>query len=232
MNELLQLLIRHYETEQKNLQSLLDDCLLEEDYKYARYYHNNLQILQKNLFNLYSLSDYNHVKKTEQLRILSNIEFARSKNNIDSSFIESKIKNVQAELSRLNELPVFEVEEKHDIESAIINLLERKVAGFKLFILPEENLYLDFSLSASDTVHIEFTPFNALNKYSFHDLVHNSEIESLHHNGFKLSEDGNIIYLDFSLIECSTRSLMIFLSKLFLEILHRQFRETFKLLIY
>ena len=84
MDESLQSLIKHYEWEQHLLKALLDDCLLEEDYKFAKYYRNNLNALQEMLHNLYCLTDYNHAEKAEALRMLSNIK-ANVKRSTDNS---------------------------------------------------------------------------------------------------------------------------------------------------
>src|SRR6187455_1633357 len=73
MDEYLKLLITHYEFEQQNLQSFLDDCLSQEDYKFAKYYLEHLRFLQKTLFKLYRLLDYNHAEKAALLNRLSNI---------------------------------------------------------------------------------------------------------------------------------------------------------------
>ena len=233
MDENLQLLIKHYEVEQQLLQSLLDECLAEEDYKYARYYLKNLRLLQETLFNLYALSDYNHTEKTKVLRMISNIESIKKTDNDFISYREKQLQELNAKLSILNEMPIIEIEEKYDIENAIIQLLEKQINGFKLFILKEANLYLDFTLTEIDIVHIEFTPFKALfNEYLFSDLLGDSEIESLHKNGFKLNDDQNVFYINFNLQNQSTQLLEIFLSRIFFEILHWHSRKNFELVIY
>lgn len=232
MDEHLKLLIVQYEAEQQTLQLLLNECLAEEDYKFAKYYHKHLRRLEKTLFNLYSLSDYNHSQKTELQKRLSNMELIKSKENLHSPFIEREIKNLQTKLSQLNELAGFEVEEKYDIENAIIYLLEEKINGFKLIILKKGNLYLDFSFPGEDTIHIQFTPFNKLAEYAFTDLLHSSEIELLYLNGFTLSEDRNVMYIDFCLEGSSTQRLTIFLAKLFFDILSFQQTKFFELLTY
>ena len=93
---------------------MLDECLLEEDYKYARYYLKNLRLLQKTLFNLYALSDYNHAEKAEILRVLKNIEIVSKKYQDDSfnNFRNDRLKELKEKLSALNYLPAEEVEEK------------------------------------------------------------------------------------------------------------------------
>ena len=171
MDEHLQLLIRHYEAEQQNLQTLLDECLFEEDYKFAKYYLKNLRLLREILFNLYSLSDYDHAKKAELRRRLSNVESSTKEPDhpLFKEFREKEIKELTDKLSSLNEKPIIEVEEKHDIENAIIYLLEKKISGFKLFISKRYNLYLDFTLAATDVVHIEFTPLDTLYEKYFFD---------------------------------------------------------------
>jgi hypothetical protein len=57
MDESLQLLIHHYEAKQNFLQALLDDCLLKEDYRFAKYYLNNLRALQKNTLQFLLLNE-------------------------------------------------------------------------------------------------------------------------------------------------------------------------------
>ena len=109
-----------------------------------------------------------------------------------------------------------------------INLLERKINGFKLFMLKRDNLYLDFTLAATEVVHIEFTPFNKLNgEYS-----PDSETEILKQHGFKLNDNANILYMGFDLKDRSTRTLMTFLSQLFLKPFYSYTRKNFELSIY
>lgn len=233
MDEHLQLLITHYETEQQNLQTLLNECLSEEDYKYAKYYLKNLRLLQKTLFNLYCLLDYDHAKKVKLLQVLSNIKLVKNKNDLDSSLIEKELESLQTKLSILNEKSIIEVAEKHDIENAIIYLLERKINGFKIFILKRDNLYLDFTLAAADVVHIKFTPFNLLNgEYSFDNFFEDSTIETLKRNGFKLNGNANILYIDYHLKNKSTQVLMVFLSQLFFSTLRWYIEKKLALSIY
>jgi hypothetical protein len=216
MDSYLQLLISHYEAEQQVLQSLLDECLLEEDYKYARYYLKNLRLLQRTLNNLYALSDYNHAEKTKVLSFISNIQSHKKRFNNDftSSFDEERLKKLNLKLSILNEQPVIEVEQKYDVENAIIQLLEKKINSFKLFILKTYNLYLYFTLIEPGIVHIEFTPFkNFIDDYSLNE----SKIELLVKRGFNLSYDQSILYIDFDLRDQTIQSLKKFLSRIFFE---------------
>lgn len=235
MDECLQLLITHYEAEQQNLQTLLDECLSEEDYRFARYYLKNLRLLRETLFNLYSLSDYAHAEKARLLRILSNLRSAikYADHPLLKALREKEINELTAKLSLLNEKPIIEVEEKHNIENAIIQLVEEKINGFKFFISKRDNLYLDFTLAEADVIHIGFTPFNLLHgEYSFNNFFEDSKIEILKRNGFKLSDNANILYIDFDLKDRSTQTLVIFLSKLFLKPSYGYAKENFELSIY
>lgn len=230
MDEHLQLLITHYEAEQQNLQTLLNECLSEEDYKFAKYYLKNLKLLRETLFTLYCLADYDHAEKAKLLRILSNLHSVidDAGHPLFTEVIEKEIKEMTAKLSLLNEKPIIEVEEKHDIENAIIYLLERKINGFKLFMSKRYNSYLDFTLAAADVVHIEFTPFDEL----YEEYSVDSEKEILKHHGFKLNGNANILYIDFDLKDISTKILMIFLSQLFFGTLRYHIEKKLKLSIY
>lgn len=233
MDENLQSLINYYEGEQSLLQTLLDKCLREENYKYAKYYLKNLQHLQKTLFNLYSLADATYAEKNKISQLISNIMSIKEECNDKSmaNFCEKTLKEFKTKLSALNEIPLVEPEEKHDIENSIIRLAEKNINGFQL-ILKEADLFLDFTLAQPDVIRIELTPFNALHKSSFDSLFHDSEIKSLKKNGFKLSDNQNNFYINFNLKNQSTRSLNIFLAYVFFEILHWHSRKNSELLIY
>jgi len=235
MHEDLQLLISHYENEQQLLRSLLDECLLEEDYKYAYSYRKTLWLVEKTLFNLYALSDKNHKEKADIKRHISNIQFRKKKPDINfvSTSYEEILQQLNARLDKLNQLPVVAIEEKHDIENAIIRLLEKEINGFKISILKQWNVYLNFTLIEANTIHMEFTPFNTLsNNYSFGNLFHDSEIEALKRYGFRLNEDHNVFYINFNLEGNSTQLLIEFLLRIFYEILNGHSGKILELLIY
>ncbi len=226
MDENLQLVINHYEIEQQLLQSLLDECLLEKDYKYAKYYLKNLRLLQKTLFNLYALSDYNHAEKTEVLRQISNSDLMLQKQQDDffKKFAVNRSRELNVKLSALNKMPVVEVEEKNDLENAIIRLLEKDIKRFKLFILRTKNFYMDFSLQRQDIVRIEFTPFKNFYEYF---SISDFEIQALQRIGFMLNQDR--LYINFDLTNQSTQAIKIFLSRIFFEVFYWHSRKGFEL---
>ena len=109
-------------------------------------------------------------------------------------------------------MPQKEVEEKYDFENAIIRLLENNIQGFRLYILRRFNFYIEFSLQATDVIHIEFTPFkNFDERFEFNTF----EKTTLQHLGFILA--GELLFIDFDLKENSIQSMKILLSRIFLK---------------
>jgi hypothetical protein len=240
LNNDLKLLIDQYEAEQKTLQSFLDDCLLEEDYEYAKYYRKNLWLIEKFLFNLYSLTDYKHAEKAEIKRQISNIEFLKKskKDQFKLRFAEKRLQELNEKLDALNRETITEIEEKYDIENAIIRLLEKEINGFKIFILKGFNLYLDFTLIETEIIHISFTPLSkifserTLEQYALNYFINDTDIKSLKRNGFKLSDDENLLYINFDLKNKSTQFLISFLSFVFYKILNSHSAKVLELKIY
>jgi hypothetical protein len=224
----LKLLIDHYESEQKTLQFLLNDCLLEEDYKFAKYYSKNLRLAQKRLYVLYCLSDNNYAEKTEVLKRIKNFELKLKKldSQFREDFIEIEIHGMNTTLAKLKELPIIEVEEKHDLENATIQLLENKIKGFKL-ISKQLAFYINFSLRNRDVIQIKFTPFNDSADYSFFD---GSQIKRLQKLGFNLNY--NTLYTNVDVHNQSTQVINILLSRIFFEIFYWHRWKLLELVIY
>lgn len=181
------------------------------------------------MYNIYCLADYNYAEKEEALRISLNIKASIKRSFDDSThdFLEQRLNELNEKLSRLEELPVKEVEEKHDVENAIILVLENDIKKFKLFILKKFNFYMEFSLHADDIIHMKFTPFKELNEYFELDAY---EIKALQHLGFRMSED--VLFIDFDMKNDSIKSIKVLLSRIFFEVFHWSRRKIFELVIY
>jgi len=161
--------------------------------------------------------------------MLSNIKanVKRSTDNSLNGLQEQRLNELNEKLSRLNKLPQREVEEKHDLQNAIIRLLENDIKEFKLFILKKYNFYIEFSLQADEIIHMKFTPFKEFKEYFELDAF---QMRTLEHIGFSVNED--MVFIDFDLKNNSVNSLLILVSRIFFEVFYSHRREIFELVIY
>jgi len=193
--------IEEFEKEKINLQNTIADYLADEDYQYAAYHQKALKQVGRQLDILYEFqsSGYPRIAAHQQLvknmqHILQHIDMVKPLQQSISQELEQMIQDTEQEISDLSAVqkPSVHKEDKQDIDNALFDLAEGKIAGFRLYF-SDDSLFLDFRLnSEKDEMEIAFTPgAHEGNQYSYFSIRHPGPVNLL---GFRLENTNELVY--------------------------------------
>ena len=156
----LEEIIEFYETEKGNLQHLIDECIQEMDFKFARYYSKGLRQVNKKLRTLKNFIDpfydskinLQSTKSLYEKRIINEV-FESMKN-----YYQREISEIDKRLDQLNQQKSKEILDGQEFDDAIFDLVEGRIRGFKFHLKKEENFYLEFRRIEKIFLSISFTP--------------------------------------------------------------------------
>lgn len=189
----LTIIIEYYESEKSNLESLIRECIDHNDFAMAHFHQEALVLVKQKLHTFHSINDPLFNKKSDLERRIGFIEkilLDENKNKFHP-YLLKYIQEAEQQLAELNHQPIEQPVESNTLDTVFNDLIGRRIQGFKLYLLKEENLYLHFGIPKEDMLVISFTPFIDLPKDSYLFNV----FKSLCGIGFKTNkEDGRLEY--------------------------------------
>ena len=153
-------LIDFHEIEKSSLERMIDECIQEMDFKFARYYSKALRQVNRKLRTLKNFIDpfydtkinLQSTKSIYELRII-NEEFDSLK-----FFYQKQISEINKRLDQLHQQKNKEILDGQEFDDAIFDLVEGRIRGFKFHLKKEENFYLEFRRIEKIFLSISFTP--------------------------------------------------------------------------
>lgn len=200
MNEDLNEILKFYEEEKENLESLIKDNIYDGEYKEA---HRNqkAQILVNNSLSLLrKLGNSNH-EEIEQLEyLLHNYSSSRYTKLVEDNpkmkaHQETEKKYLEQKIKSLKEKPIpYQVDEQ-DFDDMIFKLVEGRIKGFQFFINLENHLYLDFK-KHDNQILITIPKYKKLKKNFILFKENVAEIKKI---GFQLSANKKELHYFYNL---------------------------------
>jgi len=153
-------LIEFYETEKNNLEHLIDQCIQEMDYKFARYYSKALGQVNEKLRTLKNLDDpfYDSKIKLESLKSFYEKKLINEVYESSENYFKKEISEIENRLHELNQQKSKAILDGQEFDDAIFDLAEGRIFGFKFYLKKELNFYLEFRLIEKISLSISFTP--------------------------------------------------------------------------
>lgn len=195
MNTYLVELIELCKAEELKLESAIQECIRERDFKVAHYLQKALDRMNAKLNLLYHLQDpkfYDKVrlKRTKEMYTRSVFEFKNGE--MMKGYFLSKVAEAESKLNELNKLPYPEHLDNQEIDNTLYLLIEGKISRFKLYISVLNNWYLEFSLSEKSII-IVFTPFKQIPGW----IPYKTILSGFEAIGFKYSADREYLFYQF-----------------------------------
>ncbi|NCD70175.1 hypothetical protein [Mucilaginibacter agri] len=184
-------LIAELEFEKQLIQKSIDDCVKDEDYLNAHHNYQARNKLNRELETLYKLRDPLYFEKEHILRILDMYKYSSLRmGRFDDRFLsENRQKSIRDEEEKLNRLnqQKYTYYDGQEIDNALFDLYKGKLAGFKLYINQQENIYFEFSLNNHQNLLISIDASVEAQQY----MAAKSPLLFFKTKGFKINEVNN-----------------------------------------
>lgn len=192
-NSDLETLLTFYQLEKLNLERLIAECVIEEEFQIATYYSNALQQVKHTIRTFQNLADSEHDRK-EWIKEKIAISEKERINSMHTSFYElqtQQINQLKEELIKL-EVPQKETKIADDFEHIFYDLADGLIKGFRFYLKKEDDMYLLFTKYA-DTIFISFGSGDENEPGYFDHLIH---LKSL---GFHFNESKRCFEYEYNL---------------------------------
>lgn len=182
-NSDVETLLTFYQLEKQNLERLIAECVIEEEFQIATYYSNALQQVKFTIRTFQNLADNEHDRK-EWIKEKIAISEKECINSMHTSLYElqtQQINQLKEELVKL-ETPQKETKIADDFEHIFYDLIDGLIKGFRFYLKKEDDMYLLFTKHA-DTI---FISFGSVDESEAGDFDHLIQLKSL---GFYFDEN-------------------------------------------
>ena len=173
MEDKLKILIAYYEEEKSRLLKLIDDCLKDEEYQFAHFHQRALYQLNGRLQTWQNIDDIFYDEKSQKQRWITVLE--RRLENVNSDdlkeYLNKDLQGHKETLEKLNQgsLNKASSENENIFNNILLDLVEKKIKGFKLILKKTDNFLLEFSYR-NETLKVILPNVKSLiNKWTLHE---------------------------------------------------------------
>lgn len=221
MEDKLKTLIAYYEEEKSRLLKLIDDCLKDDEYQLAHFHQQALYQLNGRLQTLQNIDDIFYDEKSHKQRRITALEKRLEEASSDDwkEYLNKDLQRHKEELEKLNQSSQNKTasENENIVDKTILDLVERKIKGFKLILKKAGNFLLDFSYR-KEALKVVLPNLKSLtNKWTLHE----DNINTFINLGFVLTDNQSTLVLKLTGDkEAIIQNLKIILSKIVFEIFY------------
>lgn len=189
MKSKLEILIEYYTAQKEKLEELLQECVLDEDYKTAFFYKQEIYRSQNFLRIFGTLNDQNFTEKEWLRRIITADEKALAKEQSQTmkNFLSENIKAEQKNLEELERVSLAErqkIPEPEILNQTLQQVFNKEIKFFRLVLNSEKTCYMDFNRTAFN-IKITIPKVKSLQKNFYIDT------ERLLAKGFRFTNRNN-----------------------------------------
>jgi hypothetical protein len=221
LEDKLKTLIAYCEEEKSRLLRLIDECLKDDEYQLAHFHQQALYQLNRRLQTLQNIDDIFYDEKSHKQRWISVLEKRLEEANSGDwkEYLNKDLQRHKEALEKLNQSSQSKIssESENIFDKTILDLIERRIKGFKLILKKTDNLLLDFGYR-KETVKVILPNVKSLiNKWTLHE----GNIKIFINLGFVLTDNQSKLVLKLTgKKEMIIEKLKIILSKIVFEIFY------------
>jgi hypothetical protein len=221
LEDKLKTLIAYYEEEKSRLLKLIDDCLKDDEYQLAHFHQQALYQLNGRLQTLQNIDDIFYDEKSHKQKWITVLEKRLEEATSDDwkEYLNKDLQRHKEELEKLNQSSQNKIasENENILDKTILDLLERKIKGFKLILKKADNFLLEFSYRKKALKVVLPNIRSLTNKWTLHE----DNINTFINLGFVLIDNQSKLVLQLTgEKEAIIQKLRIILSKIVFEIFY------------
>lgn len=186
-------ILEFYENEKLALETLINELVLEREFKQAHIRQKALKKVNHTLFLLRNLKNPNHAELTQLQQSLEDLKKLDNGNPAMKDFFERRMQPIKLRIQQLEVEVATDQLDSQEFDDVIFELVAGKIKHFHFFINTKTKLYLDFKLNEQSII-IELPRIKKL-KNNF--TLPKSSIAALKGMGFQRNKDENTMCLSF-----------------------------------
>lgn len=195
MENQLVIAIALYEEEKSKLEALIAECMNDfegPDYGSAGYHQKALYHVHRTLRILKKMDDELYDKKQRKIDSIEWIkkQLEQSKSDFLKPWLKEKLINESKELEMLNASPKQQAPPGETLlDHSLMDLLNKKIPGFKLVYNKSKNLFLEFHATKHNIKII----LPGIRQHMKHFILYDSDLKSLRDLGFVAVNNNKLV---------------------------------------